>query len=73
MTNHVALEVAKRSWKPYRAAGQLSIVQRFDCCVFTLQINGLPVPGMLHQDEPVQINVGPLDSQPASMRHKNEP
>lgn len=33
-------------WTPYRIEGQLSIVFRFPCCDYTVQVNGLPVPGV---------------------------
>ncbi len=34
------------NWTPYRLAGRLSIVFRFPCCDYTVQVNGLPVPGI---------------------------
>lgn len=34
------------NWTPYRVAGKLQIVYRFDCCDYRLHVSGLPVPGI---------------------------
>lgn len=55
MEGHVVcpIHACPPSWDftPYRVGGRISIVFRFDCCDYRLQVNGLPVPG-IHEPLP---------------------